>query len=164
MENILRNTVFFLCACLSCTSFAEVEETFTYGTQTSTEPLSFDAWNHMVYGVFPGGAASQVAGSEYSNYRADFEKRKYCSANKSSIGFNYELCVNREMNNFADNVLKCPPETNVTTVVNPVVGSISASTSPNANCLTALRIDYDRKVSNCSRDTGHMMCKAYGGF
>lgn len=81
MENILRNTVFFLCTFLSCASFAEVEETFTYGTQTSTEPLSFDAWNHMVYGVFPGGAASQVAGSEYSNYRADFEKRKYCKAN-----------------------------------------------------------------------------------
>ena len=157
-------TVFLTASLLSCIAFADVEETFTYGTKTSTGPLSFGDWYKEWLLLGGAGAHAQVAGSEYSNYRADIEKRKYCQANKGSISFNYELCVNREMNNFADNALRCPSETNVTTEVNPVVGSISASTSPNASCLSALRIDYDRKVSNCSRDTSHMMCKAYGGF
>lgn len=90
--------------------------------------------------------------------------RAGCRANQGGITYRYELCVNGAINKLADNVRGCPPETDVTTTINPVVGSVSASTSPNASCVTALKIDYERDVSNCAKTTGLTQCKAYGAF
>jgi hypothetical protein len=76
MEKALGLTVFLASSLLPCIAFADVEETFTYGSQTTSEPLSFKDWNYVTHGVLNGGAASQVAGSEYSNYRAAEAKKK----------------------------------------------------------------------------------------
>ena len=104
---------------------------------------------------------------------ADMEKKKAaeeagiragCKAGQGSITFQYETCANKAINNYADSVGGCPPETDVTTEVNPVVGSVSASTSPNTTCVTKLKINYERDLSNCGMETGYTRCKSYGAF
>ncbi len=75
MEKLLRLVVLLVCFPLSSVAFG-LEETHTYGTKTSDEPLSFSDWNYVTHGVLQGGAASQVAGSEYSNYRAAEAKKE----------------------------------------------------------------------------------------
>jgi|GEM_PF-6480429 len=79
MEKILGKSVFLVSCFLSCFTFAQIPTMEVTGTRP--EPLSFSDWNYVTHGVLNGGAASQVAGSEYSNYRADFAKRAYCKAN-----------------------------------------------------------------------------------
>jgi hypothetical protein len=81
MEKVLGLIVFLTGSLLSCIAFADVEETFTYGSKTSTGPLNFGDWHKEWLLLGGAGAHAQVAGSEYSNYRADIEKQKYCKAN-----------------------------------------------------------------------------------
>ncbi|WP_062058586.1 hypothetical protein [Cellvibrio sp. OA-2007] len=82
MEKVFGFVVLVVSCFLSCASFAQIEETTTYGTPINYEPLSFGDWNYMVNGI-SAGAASQTAGSEYSNYRADLAKKKYCAQLKA---------------------------------------------------------------------------------
>ncbi|MEN0039380.1 MAG: hypothetical protein AAGC78_20060 [Cellvibrio sp.] len=130
------------------------------GTPPSTPTMDLTI---LPYNSNPGSQSQQY----YSNMNALYAQRaiiENCQKNKGSIMYKYALCENAEQNIYADSVLECPSDTNVTTTVNPVVGSVSASTSPHATCIKALKIDFDRKVSNCSKNSGHMQCKAYGAF
>lgn len=77
MEKTLGKAVFFVGCFLSCTAFAEVEETPpTVGIRNTYEPLNFQDWHFSEYGTYAGGAASQTAGSAYSNYRAAEAKKE----------------------------------------------------------------------------------------
>lgn len=160
MENILRNAVFLLCTFLSCASFAEVEETFTYGTKTSTGPLSFGDWHKEWLLLGGAGAHAQVAGSEYSNYRADIEKKKYCSANKASIKERHDRCLTEVTVKWSTAAGQCPVETEVVADA----GFVRVVTTPLKTCVEQLDRQLKSDTMLCSQSTGHATCKAYGGL
>lgn len=58
MDKVLGLTVFLMGSLLSCIAFADVEETFTYGSKTTTEPLSFGDWYSEWRALGGGGACS----------------------------------------------------------------------------------------------------------
>lgn len=77
MEKTLGKAVLVVGCFFSCATFADVEETPpTIGVRNTYEPLNFFDWHFSEYGTYAGGAASQTAGSAYSNYRAAEAKKK----------------------------------------------------------------------------------------
>ena len=158
MEKLLRLVVLLVCFPLCSVAFG-LEETHTYGTKTSDEPLSFSDWNYVTHGVLPGGAASQVAGSEYSNYRAAEAKKKAredCKAKEASR--NHAALVTRndcvDRNSYGADYEKsqCP---NV--VQNTVESSIKGATvtqvsTPRDTCRQEIDDRLKTSISRCESD------------
>lgn len=159
MEKVLGLTVFLASSLLPCIAFADVEETFTYGSKTTTEPLSFNDW-YSEWRALGGGGHAQVAGSEYSNYRADIEKQKYCKANRASIKERHDTCLTEITVKWSTAAGQCPVETEMVADA----GFFKVVTTPQKTCIDQLDRQLKSDTMLCSQSTGHATCKAYGGL
>lgn len=98
---------------------------------------------------------------EQAKQRAAAE-RKFCTSNKGSIIFEYEKCIDKAKTQFSTDTASCPTEAKIITELNPVIGRIEVTTTPNATCIKQKERERDARISNCNINTGYSMCKSHG--